>query len=62
VGLTEAEVSKHLRVLADAGVLTRRREGYYVLYSFAPARLDAVSDALRAFLSATGPPRATREG
>jgi DNA-binding transcriptional ArsR family regulator len=51
VGLTEAGLSKHLRVLADAGVLTRRREGYYVLYSLLPQRLDAVSDALRAFVT-----------
>jgi DNA-binding transcriptional ArsR family regulator len=52
VGLTEAGLSKHLRVLADAGVLTRRREGYYVLYSLVPQRLDDVSDALRAFVAA----------
>jgi DNA-binding transcriptional ArsR family regulator len=51
VGLTEAGLSKHLRVLAQAGVLTRRREGYYVLYSLAPERLDDVSDALRAFIA-----------
>jgi DNA-binding transcriptional ArsR family regulator len=51
VDLTEAGLSKHLRILAQAGVLTRRREGYYVLYSLAPERLDDVSDALRAFIA-----------
>jgi DNA-binding transcriptional ArsR family regulator len=52
VGLTEAGLSKHLRVMHEAGVLNRRREGYYVLYSLVPQRLDDVSDALRAFVAA----------
>jgi biotin operon repressor len=31
VGISEAGLSKHLRQLAQAGLVTARREGYYVL-------------------------------
>jgi DNA-binding transcriptional ArsR family regulator len=51
VGISEAGLSKHLRLLADAGLLTTRREGYYVLYSLVPERVDAISPALHAFLA-----------
>jgi DNA-binding HxlR family transcriptional regulator len=37
VGISEAGLSKHLRALADAGVVETRRDGYYVLYSLVPA-------------------------
>lgn len=50
VGLTEAAVSKHLRLMAKAGVIQARREGYYVLYRLAPDRLAAVSTSVQAFL------------
>jgi len=53
VGITEAALSKHLRVLADAGLLERRREGYYVLYRLVPEQLAAVAPSLGAFLGAT---------
>jgi DNA-binding transcriptional ArsR family regulator len=45
--LSEAAASKHLRQLASAGLVTSRREGYYVLYSPVPDKLDAVADELR---------------
>jgi Family of unknown function (DUF5937)/Helix-turn-helix domain len=35
VGLSEAGTSKHLRLLAAAGLVETHREGYYVLYSLA---------------------------
>ena len=35
VGGSVQNVSKHLRVLADAGVLARRKEGTHVLYRIA---------------------------
>jgi DNA-binding transcriptional ArsR family regulator len=47
VGLSEPGTSKHLRALAEAGLLERRREGYYVVYSVVPDKLDALSDDLR---------------
>lgn len=50
VGISEAGLSKHLRALADAGAIEARREGYYVLYSFVPERLEALSGALLSFL------------
>ena len=53
VGVTEAALSKHLRVLADAGLLERRREGYYVLYRLVPGQVDAVAPSLAAFLDAS---------
>src|SRR5690242_20402878 len=40
-GLTQANVSRHLRTLTDAGILQRRREGQNVVYSIAdPAIFD----------------------
>ena len=34
-GLTQANASRHLQVLVDAGILKRRKEGLNVLYSIA---------------------------
>ncbi len=50
VGLSNAGLSKSLQRLAEAGLVTSRREGYYVVYSLAPARLDALAEALGRFL------------
>jgi DNA-binding transcriptional ArsR family regulator len=51
VGISEAGLSKHLRQLADAGLVEARREGYYVLYSLVPERIEPLTEALRRFLS-----------
>jgi DNA-binding transcriptional ArsR family regulator len=50
VGITEAALSKHLRTLTEAGLLDRRREGYYVMYHLVPERLAVLAPALDAFL------------
>jgi DNA-binding transcriptional ArsR family regulator len=50
VGITEAALSKHLRALAAAGLVERRREGYYVLYRLVAERLEAVAPSLSGFL------------
>ena len=50
VGVTEAALSKHLRTLAEAGLLERRREGYYVLYRIVPDRVAAIGPSIDAFL------------
>jgi DNA-binding transcriptional ArsR family regulator len=50
VGLSTAGLSKSLRRLAEAGLVTARREGYYVVYSLAPDRVGALSEALAHFL------------
>lgn len=54
VGITEAGLSKHLQQLAAAGLVTSRREGYYVLYSVERERVGSLTEALLAFL---GEPR-----
>jgi DNA-binding transcriptional ArsR family regulator len=46
VGLTEAGASKQLRQLAAAGLLTTKREGYYVVYSLEPEKLSTLSNEL----------------
>jgi DNA-binding transcriptional ArsR family regulator len=53
VGLSEAGTSKHLRLLAGAGVVTSRREGYYVVYSVVDDRLDTLAGDLRHALVTT---------
>jgi DNA-binding transcriptional ArsR family regulator len=50
VGMSQAGLSKHLRLLARAGVLESRRDGYYVLYSLVPDRLAARSATFVAFV------------
>ena len=49
VGISEAGLSKHLRQLAAAGLVVTKREGYYVLYSPVPERIDALSDGVHRF-------------
>jgi DNA-binding transcriptional ArsR family regulator len=46
VGLTDAGASKQLRLLATAGLLKTKREGYYVVYSLEPEKLATLSDEL----------------
>jgi DNA-binding transcriptional ArsR family regulator len=52
VGITEAGLSKHLRVLANANLVSAKREGYYVVYSLVSDRISALTPALRSFLGA----------
>jgi DNA-binding transcriptional ArsR family regulator len=47
VSVSEAAASKHLRLLAAAGLLRSRREGYYVVYSLATDELAALARELR---------------
>lgn len=48
LGLSQPTVSHHLRVLHDAGLLTRERRGQWVYYAIATDRLAAVRAALAA--------------
>jgi len=50
VGLSNAGLSKSLRRLADAGLVTSRREGYYVVYALAPEFLGGLAEAVGRFL------------
>jgi DNA-binding transcriptional ArsR family regulator len=52
VGISEAGLSKHLRLLARAGLVQTRRDGYYVLYSLDQERIAPLSRALLDFLAA----------
>jgi DNA-binding transcriptional ArsR family regulator len=53
IGISEAGLSKHLRLLARAGLVQARRDGYYVLYSLEPERISTLSDAVLLFLQET---------
>jgi DNA-binding transcriptional ArsR family regulator len=50
IGISEAGLSKHLGLLARAGLVERRRQGYYVLYSLDSSRIGTLSDAVLSFL------------
>jgi DNA-binding transcriptional ArsR family regulator len=50
LGITEGALSKHLRLLADVGLLETRREGYYVLYQLVDEQLARLAPALQQFL------------
>jgi len=47
VGLTQPTVSHHLKVLVDAGLLSRDKRGVWAYYALVPGALDALADVLR---------------
>jgi len=53
IGISEAGLSKHLRLLARAGLVRPRRDGYYVLYSLEADRIATLSEAVLRFLRET---------
>jgi len=46
LGLSQPTVSHHLKVLHDAGLLTRERRSQWAFYRIVPERLAALRDAL----------------
>jgi ArsR family transcriptional regulator, arsenate/arsenite/antimonite-responsive transcriptional repressor len=46
LGLSQPTVSHHLKVLVDAGFLTRSQRGTWAYYALVPDSLDAVSRLL----------------
>lgn len=50
LGLSQPTVSKHLKVLRDAGLVTVRDQGQHRFYKLDPAPLEAVEDWLRPFV------------
>ncbi|WP_254705946.1 ArsR/SmtB family transcription factor [Streptomyces vilmorinianum] len=46
LGLSQSVISRHLQQMTQAGLTTTRRDGYYVLYSLAPTRLDQIAAAI----------------
>lgn len=53
--LSQAAISKHLQTLLAAGLLTRRREGYYVLYAADRETITAFLETLGRELNAIHP-------
>ena len=51
VGLSESGLSKHLRALTEAGLLSTHRQGWYVLYRLEQDRLERLGPDLLRFLS-----------
>jgi DNA-binding transcriptional ArsR family regulator len=47
IGSTQPNVSKHLRVLQDAGLLERRQQGSSVYYSIADAMVFELCEMIR---------------
>ena len=47
VGLSQPTVSHHLKVLSDAGLLTRERRGTWAWFHLVPSRLDDVAAIFR---------------
>ena len=48
VGKSQPTVSHHLSLLADAGLITKRKEGRWVMCSVVPERLAGLRDVLSA--------------
>jgi ArsR family transcriptional regulator len=48
VGKSQATVSHHLSVLADAGIITKEKVGRWVMCSVVPERMAQLRDALQA--------------
>ena len=46
VGLSQPTVSHHLKVLTEAGLLTRSKRGTWASYALVPGALDRVSQLL----------------
>jgi ArsR family transcriptional regulator len=46
LGLTQPTISHHLRILVDAGILSRDKRGKWAYYALVPGALDAVSAVL----------------
>ncbi len=47
LGLSQPTVSHHLKVLVDAGYLTREKRGTWAYYSLVPGALDSLAGLLR---------------
>lgn len=47
LGVSQPTVSHHLKVLADSGILSRRKQGRWVFYRLERTELAALSHSLR---------------
>ena len=55
LGLSQPTVSHHLKVLVDAGLLTRDKRGVWAYFALVPEALDSLADVL----SSRGAPAAS---
>jgi ArsR family transcriptional regulator len=46
ISLTQPTVSHHLKVLRDAGLVTREKRGVWAYYRIVPAALEGLSDLI----------------
>lgn len=46
VGLSQPTVSHHLRILVDAGILTRQQRGKWAYYRLVPETLDTLAELI----------------
>jgi DNA-binding transcriptional ArsR family regulator len=51
LGLTQPTISHHLKILVDAGILTRDKRGVWAYYALVPTAMDALSPVLSTALS-----------
>ncbi|GAA1725937.1 metalloregulator ArsR/SmtB family transcription factor [Isoptericola hypogeus] len=54
VGLAQPTVSHHLKILVDAGLLSREQRGRWAYYSLVPAALAQMADSLVGLADADG--------
>jgi ArsR family transcriptional regulator, arsenate/arsenite/antimonite-responsive transcriptional repressor len=52
VGLSQPTVSHHLKVLVDAGLVSRDKRGVWAYYTLVPGALDAITHQLGTHLTA----------
>ncbi|WP_209307594.1 metalloregulator ArsR/SmtB family transcription factor [Geodermatophilus sp. DF01_2] len=58
LGLSQPTVSHHLKVLVDAGLLTRDKRGVWAYYALVPGALDALAGVLSTADAGSLPPSA----
>ena len=52
VDLSQPTVSHHLKILVEAGLLTRTKRGSWAFYALVPGALESLTDLLRASVEA----------
>jgi DNA-binding transcriptional ArsR family regulator len=53
LSLSDSAISRHLKTMESARLVTSRRDGYFVLYGLQADRLDVLGRALRSTLGLT---------
>lgn len=61
LGISEASVSQHLKVLRNAGIITGEKRGYYTHYDIKRELLAETADRIRAMAEQGGPRQVCRQ-